>query len=526
MNHRQRLRRGLALSALCALVTACGSTVQVTGQRSTATDGLGGGGSSSSGAATDPGADGQVGGSQSSTTSPSSSSGSSLSETTGSGAGSSTGGSTGSQSGPAATGTSSSSGSSSTGASSPSAFNPKVFKIGVMTSSNANTALAAIGSGTADGQGYDNASQAILNYVNAHGGIAGRKVVVAINDVDSTASPQSQSQKACAQWVQDDHVTLALPSSAVEDNDVLRACLGKAGIPTLLGPIYSNTVDKGFASSPLWAENQTLSTEAYARTYIRGLAAQGFFKNAKVGVVYYDGNPFSGVLTKILLPELKAAGISNPVTAGASISGLSDLSSGSAAMSNAVLKFRSAGVNKVLFFEPWVGYFSFLQNAQSQGYSPTYGLSSQEAPEVVKQLGLVSAKQLKGARLVSWTPVGDLGNYSAQYQGPLTATCNAIFKAAGVTPAGQGSRLDYALQYGACEALIFLQSVYKNAPHTLSGSDFTRGINALGSTFPLALKPKGTFSPTKHYAVSQYWNGHFDDGCACFVYDGAPHPIP
>ena len=43
-----------------------------------------------------------------------------------------------------------------------------------------------------------------------------------------------------------------------------------------------------------------------------------------------------------------------------------DLAAGSSRMANIVLQFPSAGVTHVLFFEPWVGYGVFMQQAEKQ----------------------------------------------------------------------------------------------------------------------------------------------------------------
>jgi len=268
-----------------------------------------------------------------------------------------------------------------------------------------------------------------------------------------------------------------------------------------------------------------VSNNEYARTYVKGLASQGFFKSGKVGIVYYDQPPFSTTLNSTLLPDLKAAGVANPDIFGADINGVSDLESGSTQMSSAVLRFRADGVTKVLFFEPWVGYFVFMEVAREQGYTPTYGISSQEAPEVVMSLGLLSPDELTGAHIVSWIPLGDVGNLTP-YLGPLTATCTAIFKSYDVSIQPASDRLDFSVQYGGCEDLLLIQTAYEHAGRVLTADDFVQGMQAMGTSVKLATRPAGSFSATKHYGISEFWNGHFDSGCGCFVYDGGPQPLP
>ena len=402
-------------------------------------------------------------------------------------------------------------------------LSPTVFKVGLQYSSNAQATLGAIGaSSSSNAPDFKVSVQAVIDYVNRHGGVAGRRMVPVYNDVDATATPQQESEQACTQWSQDDHVSIALPASAVEDNNALRTCMGKAGIPVIYSNVFSTTLASSFAGSPLWAESIGASVESYARTYVAGLAAQRFFSGAKVGVVYYDGAAFKTALQSALLPALKAAGVADPATYGASISGASDLGAGSSQMSAAVLSFRSKGVDRVLFFEPWAGYFAFLNAAQAQGYRPRYGLTSQEAPEVALSLGLVSADQLADSRLVSWWPLADVRDY-AKYVGPRYRVCLSIFKQAGVGVASD--RTGLGTELAMCESLLITQDVYSRAPATLTGGVFTRGLEALGSRVAYATRPLGSFGPGKHYGASVYYAGHFDAACGCFALDPAPHAM-
>jgi len=399
---------------------------------------------------------------------------------------------------------------------------PAVFKVGLQFSSNGAAALDAIGAGSLnlDSRPVNNA---IIAYLNKHGGIAGRKVEPSYNDIDATASPSAQTAQACAQWAQDDHVSLAIPSSAVGDNNALRECLKKAGIPSIYGNIFSTTLRGSFRSSPLYFEDGSLPLEDYAQTYVHGLAGQGFFTAGdKLGVIYYDNGPFTSALHSDFLPALKSVGVAAPVTFAANIAGGTELSSGSSQMSAAVLSFRSKGVTKVLFFEPWVGYFVFVQQATSQGYHPTYGLSSQEAPQVTLDLGVLDPQEMANARIVSWIPAIDTSDYR-RYTGPRAKLCHSILHDAGVPPAKD--QTTDAGQLGACEDLLLVRDAYLHAPSSLTGSDFPAGVTTLGSAVQLAIRQRGTYSPTNHWGTSQYYAGHFDLARSTFLLDGSPRPV-
>lgn len=397
---------------------------------------------------------------------------------------------------------------------------PSIFKVGIQYSSNGASAAAAIGvKYNADHRAE---SDAVIAWLNKHGGIAGRPAAAAYNDIDATASPQVESQAACSQWTEDDHVTAAIPSSAVTDVDLIRECLKHAQVPAMYGGPFSHTLRSSFESSPLWFENGTLSLEDYAQTYVRGLAKQGFFSGGKVGVVYYDRAPFTTALKSTLLPALRSVGVDAPETFGASIDGATTLESGSREMSSAVLAFRSKGVTKVLFFEPWVGYFVFLNNAKSQQYSPQYGFSSQEFLQLAFDLGAVPADQVNNARFVGWAPLTDVRGFQ-KYLGPRVALCTQIFKEAGVAPASDQS--GYAAQIATCENLLVLRDAYLNAPPTLRPEDFSRGIELLGKGVGLASRVRGEFSSKNRTGTSIYWAGGFDVARNVYAYSGSALPI-
>jgi hypothetical protein len=191
-------------------------------------------------------------------------------------------------------------------------------------------------------------------------------------------------------------------------------------------------------------------------------------------------------------------------------------------MQSAVLAFRAKNINRVLFFEPWVSYFAFLQSAQSQGYHPTYGMTSQESVQVALDLGLVPREQLVGAKLVSWLPVVDVPLAKA-ILGPRQKLCVEILQKSGI-----GTSTDqttYAGEMSICESILRLQDVYQRAPRRLSGSDFTRGLERLGASAQFATIPAGSFNSNKHWGLSSYYDGKYDTGCGCFSVGGPAHAM-
>lgn len=395
-------------------------------------------------------------------------------------------------------------------------------KVGFMYSTDTNAALAAMGAkqGTGDGKQL---TQAVIDYVNKTGGIAGHKIVPAYYNVSATDSPQAISQGACTQWTQDDHVFAAVPLASVQDNDVMRSCLAHARTPAVYPNFYTETTEDAFTHSPLWFELEGLSVEKWAQVYAAGLAQMGFFHNTKIGLVYDDGPTFTGVVNRVLLPALRHYGADVVATARESIHGVNDLGSGNSQMSNAVLNFQTKGVTNVMFFEVWQGWFLFLQNAQSQHWYPKYGLSTQNALQIMIDLGLVPTGELPGSVVVGWNPGVDVPLPSSGGW-PRLQLCRDIFRKAGQDITGSGQEA-YHGGLSLCESILALQDAGRLAAAPLSTSSLAAGLAALGHRLQLGNLPSGDLEPNRHYAAVQWRPGKYDGGCGCGVYTGQAQQI-
>ncbi len=227
-----RVRSLVALTAI-TLATACGTTVPLS-QQATAggdsTTGLGGTtGSAYSTSTSGLGATGTSGLAGSSTDG----------GTTGSG-------STSSTSGSGTTGAGSSSGSSASGsgslppaptravASTGRGWDAKHVYIGVVTQKDFQQTFAAAGYSGIDPGDTERQSRAVVDDINAHGGILGRQVVIRYDDVPTLSSaqnPDSAANTVCSYYAQDHPVVALFSIVHTIDTGNFRACLAKAKIP-------------------------------------------------------------------------------------------------------------------------------------------------------------------------------------------------------------------------------------------------------------------------------------------------------
>src|SRR3954462_11700711 len=104
--------------------------------------------------------------------------------------------------------------------------------------------------------------------------------------------------------------------------------------------------------------------------------------------------------------------------------GVADFGAMGAQIGNAILSFRSKGVDRVLFAE-YAGIVPFvmLAAADGQGYHPRYGFSSINRANT--QADQSTPSQMRGAMNVGWTPAEDVAE-AQDHRGGNAALCMKI----------------------------------------------------------------------------------------------------
>jgi hypothetical protein len=392
------------------------------------------------------------------------------------------------------------------------------FKVGALYSSNAQAALTALGAkgsiGDVKGEG-----DAVVAYINAHGGVGGRKMVVKWYDGDATQPAATIAAEACASWTQDDHVDAAAPGGSIVDMNTIRACLAKANTPATSVEYHVQTRAQNFTTSPLWIEPLGLSMESYARSFAEGLAAQGFFRGGRLGIVYDDGPDWSAVERSVLEPTLSRLGVTVVARATYQLRGFSDVAGSESAVNSAVLNFKTNGVTRVITFEPWDGYAFFMQSADRQDFHPTYGLSSQAAFAATYATGLVPADQLTGAYFIGWSPILDDPDRPAGWA--RERLCLSILDRANLHPDGP---LAMAIALSGCDGFLDLADLGKAANGNLNASTFRSSLARV--SWQSALLPTVGVTANRPYGVVALRDGRWNAGCGCFVFSGATRPAP
>lgn len=357
--------------------------------------------------------------------------------------------------------------------------------------------------------------QAVLDYVNARGGILGRKAVPVFKDVSSAESAGVAGQAACTAWTQDRQVFAVLNPVVKQSNDTLYQCLKKARTP-LLRFASGNTDAADYQTYEQYAPANA-SGARFAPALVRRLVAQKYFSGwdteaggpgsagVKVGLVLL---PKHKALQPLLLAELRAAGHAAVETfvAGESYS--------AADYQSAVLRFSNSDVTHVLSASSDILYF--MTQAESQSYRPRYALTTWNQPGALLQIA-APARQLAGSLGVGYVPALDVdGANDPGDVSPATTLCRSLMEGAGQETS---VRLTFLVMLAECE-MVFLLKQVMSLEGSLTNEALRAGIDALGTRHASAMTFQTRLATGQHDGAAKTRDLAYVSACSCFRYAG------
>lgn len=340
-------------------------------------------------------------------------------------------------------------------------------------------ANTAAGLGDADEGDDIEIANAIIDHINADGGIAGRQVVPVFSDRQglSTQTPAQRTQQRCATFTQDNEVIAGFYQNIANDTDA--ACLTAAGGMFILTggapPIYFDHQSLAEDPNLKWNLQSPMLEDLYTDS-VALLDEEGFFGDgAKVGILYQDFPSIRRAIDSSLAPALEALGLSidgdaptipaeDPETFGQAL----------AETQAAVVRFKSEGITHVLVLEGRGGVITgpFMSAAEEQDYHPAYMLNTTSGGIEVNPLTQADlSPQLANAVYLGWAEGDDdLGAENNEF----ADTCLGIVRDAGVDV---GDREFVALW--TCEFLFFLKAGF-DAAEAPNADAFAAAVDGLG----------------------------------------------
>ena len=389
---------------------------------------------------------------------------------------------------------------------------------------DAAAADSALGAANANPGDTKTETEAIVKYINNHGGVAGRKLSVVWYKASVYQDANTTYQQACSTWTQDNKVFVIGAG-----NPILDQCIANAhavGITSGAITLETTAMNQKY---PADINVSGLTNDRAMKLTIEGLAKQGYFANgAKVGIATWDSAYFSWSIQHAAVPALNALGVHNvPVEYITPPQSYGELGATSASTSSAVLKFRQMGIDHVILFDGAVGVnasgvlvLEWMQQAQSQHYNPRYGLDSTSgftslASDYPKQ-------QMVGSIGVGWDPSLDVpaSDWPPSKLPPSGRLCLQIMRQAGQPASGANAA---GLQLAYCDRYFFIKRVLDAIRGPINQQSAMAVIDAIGSGY----QPLTTFgislSPQQHDGVRLVRNVGFDASCTCYHYTSQPY---
>ena len=420
---------------------------------------------------------------------------------------------------------------------------PTQINVGISYGTNAdavNQAAGFSGLDTGNEQAY---AQAVVDDINKHGGIAGRRLhpIWHATNAEDTSPHASQDSAECATYTQDNH---AFAVAAVGFTRNFTSCVTKSAIQVAGGELAAYD-EQDFAESPYLVDVDTLDLDSQMAGLVPMLVHQGYFSGwdttlgqassatkAKVGVVAFEDPAWDHALHKVLLPALSAAGY--PVSSSdvyTILSPQSEADQGPAVeqVQNAELRMHSDGVTHVVLMDSNGGLTEIYSTAAyGQHYYPRYSLTSASGAQQLLAGGDLQPAEMNGSMGLGWEPTLDLpdnvtGDRSI-WSTPGRQHCIAVMKAAGQTFPSTNGEL---IALGYCESLYFIQQVIDIIAPNITRANFMAEVDRLGYGFPSSTVQKTYFGPGHHDSVVLGYDMRYDASCQCIVYkSNKPVTIP
>jgi hypothetical protein len=339
-----------------------------------------------------------------------------------------------------------------------------------------------------------------VNDVNAHGGIAGRRIKPMIVSYDPTN--QADMRAKCKDW------TVSTPVFAVVegvgawtgDNQL---CITQEGSTPFIGQwtTISNWTQRG--SPYLWWTG--VDQSAMLRTVVAwgkqaGLLAPG----KKLGIVVGDRASDQLALNQYVLPYLKQAGLPQPVVETLATNP-TDTATIQAQAPLVVQRLRAAGAQSVIPLIPFNSFYVYLQSETQQQYFPRLVLSDYESTINIG-LGLIPApyeKALDGQLGATVQTLGGIDDDRPQSQGgydPGLRSCFDTWKQTHAVPPfieEQGPIASW------CQSIRLFADAANRAGPNLDRRSFVQAMAAT-QNFPGTLTPTLSYSTNKFYGPTSY----------------------
>jgi len=326
------------------------------------------------------------------------------------------------------------------------------------------------------------AAKAYFDYLNANGGINGRKVTLVVKD--DRYVPTEAVAKTNELILKDKVMALLAPLGTANVKAVASSVNpGRRGIPVL----FVNTGFSGFADKKKYPTTYTVLPSYIMEAKIMGEYIKENFAGKKIGLLYQDDDFGTDALA-----GFKAAGINFAVRV--------PYASGSQSATTAagwITRFRAAEVDTVVLFGVTSATAFMLATAAQLRFAPQWMLGSVGGDATTLRLAGVPVAVLNNA--IGFSPVPATTDMKDEY---------VKFFSDIYAKAVPGSSFDLNVLLGMNTAFMTAQALKAAGPSPTRKS-LINAINTKGATFANSALVPAAYSRTSQVGLTGYWVGKY-----------------
>jgi len=358
-------------------------------------------------------------------------------------------------------------------------------------------------------------ANAMANYVNAHGGIAGKSMAPLVKAFNAQNANAATEQSIC-QYFQGASAFAVVLAGQIHYST--RDCYRQYGMIALEGSNYGFPGNFYSQRSPNEWSPIFPDYDQTERSLVSSLQAQNWFPaSKKVGVAYWQDPPYQQVFDQTLKPALSAIGVS------ADPYGINnaDVSSIEQGLHGAIQHFETSGITNVMFIgsDPLAPFF--VVDAQAEHATFVYGLSSWDSPSYLMNN---QAGQMGGAAGIGFFPEEDVNDSQYAWPAPgMESLCLSIYKAANLPDYNnwhdrQDSSYSTKQAISVCENSLLVQYVANREAGGLTVGNWAASAEHVGGALQMASPLQTYLAPGRHTGGAAFRRISWDGSCTCFRY--------
>ena len=326
------------------------------------------------------------------------------------------------------------------------------------------------------------AAKAYFDYLNANGGINGRKVTLVVKD--DRYVPTEAVAKTNELILKDKVMALLAPLGTANVKAVASSVNpARRGVPVL----FVNTGFSGFADSKKYPTTYTVLPSYIMEAKIMGEYIKENFAGKKIGLLYQDDDFGTDALAGFKTAGTKFA-VTVPYASG---------SQNAAAAAGWITKFKGAEVDVVILFGVSSATSAMLGVAAQLKYAPQWMLGSVGGDATTIRATGVPAAVLTNA--IGFSPVPATTDMKDEY---------VKFFSDIYAKAVPGSPFDLNVLLGMNTAFMTAQAL-KAAGANPTRKSLINAINTKGATFANSALVPAAYSRTSQVGLTGYWVGRY-----------------